>query len=42
VLRIDNLRGAGIEPDPVRLVTSYWLMDGTRLLEHDPAATEGT
>ena len=24
---------------PVRLVETYWLMDGTRLLEHDPEET---
>jgi len=28
-------RGAGIEDDPVRLVTQYWSMDGCLLAECD-------
>lgn len=38
VIRVRNLRGAGVVDDPVRLVTTYWLMDGNRLLEIDELA----
>jgi hypothetical protein len=35
-------RGKGIEGDPVRIITQYWLMDGTLLFEHDPAPPTDT
>lgn len=39
VVKVQNLRGAGVDmSDPVRLVESFWDLDGNKLFEIDIAA----
>jgi hypothetical protein len=43
VIRTNLLRrGTGKASDPIRIITQYWLMDGTLLFEVDPVgSTQG-
>ena len=36
VVRVEALRGAGVEGDVARIVTQYWSKDGRLLAERDP------
>lgn len=36
VIEVRFLRGSGVAPDPVRIVTAYYSKDGEILAENDP------
>lgn len=38
VIQVLETRGNGEKRDPVRLVTSYWSLNGEKLFEKDPYA----
>ena len=38
VIQVLETRGSGEKRDPVRLVTSYWSLNGEKLFEKDPYA----
>lgn len=38
VIEVKFVRGAGVKPDPIRVVTAYYDRDGNKLAEQDPTA----